>query len=385
MTLKKSLLIGLLALFVPGLARGEGNLHIGPLEIHPYVSAKETYSNNIYSTVNQEKRDYITITTPGLRLQLPFRAHQLMLDYNAVLTRYAKYDAENSTDHNANGLLDFKLGSLLGLKLQDAYGKNHEPRGASSTGFIERYETNTATASATYQLAEISKVQIDYAKSTWDYKRSNFRNRDEDVMSGYIYYRFLPKTSAFLEYDHKYVDYDIMSRNLNNNVDSALLGLTWEITERSKGTIKGGYLWKDFALASKKDYQTWTASIDLNYDFSDYTSLMLVGQRQVNEPSLSGTRFLVSTGGYAEFTHKFVEKLSAILHGSYGVDKFSEAVPPATIIRRDKTVTGGGGLNYLMKDWLKFGIDYTHKDKDSNMDASDYEENSYTLSISFAL
>ncbi|MDP3029169.1 MAG: outer membrane beta-barrel protein [Deltaproteobacteria bacterium] len=372
-------------LSIPEFAMAEGNLHIGALELHPYLTLKETYSDNIYSTATEEKHDYITTIIPGMRLQFPFRAHQLALEYNVVLNEYKKYDEENITNHNANALLDFKFGRRLGLKLSDVYARGHEPRGSSSTGLIEKYKTNAAAASATYQMADVSMVQLDYAKTTYNFITSQFRDRDEDLISAYIYYRFLPKTSVFLEYDYKSVNFDPISDDLDNKVDSGFLGLTWEITEKSKGTIKGGYLWKDFDVQSGGDLETWTASIDLDHRFTDYTSIRLIGQRMVNESNLQGTKYIITTGAYAEFTHRFIAKLAAIVRGSYGKDDFSDVVPPETRVRKDRTAVAGIGLKYFIQNWLAIAVDYNHRDRNSNINVNDYTENSYTFTINFAL
>lgn len=375
----------LLFLSIPEFAVAEGNLTIGTLELHPYLTLKETYSDNIDFTATDENHDYITTIIPGIRLQFPFRSHQLALEYNAVLNEYEKYDEENTTDHNANALLDFEFGRQLGLKLTDAYASAHEQRGVSSTGFIEEYKTNAAAASATYKMADVSKVQLDYTRSSWDFDTSRFRDRDEDLIAAYIYYRFLPRTSAFLEYDYKNVNFEPISDDLDNKVNSGFLGLTWEITENSNGTIKGGYLWKDFDSQTRTDFETWTASIDIDHRFTDYTSIKLIGRRLVNESNLQGTRYFVTTGAYAEFTHKFIDDLAAIVRGSHGEDKFSDTVFPETRTRKDTTSVAGIGLKYFIQDYLAVAVDYNHTVRNSNIDANDYTENSYSFTINFAL
>ena len=129
----------------------------------------------------------------------------------------------------------------------------------------------------------MSKVQLDYTTTEWDFRSSSYRERNESLISGYLYYRILPKTSAFLEYDRRNIDYDTFSNFTDNKSDSALLGLKWGINERSQGVIKGGYAWKDFDSASKEDYDTWTLSVDLGHRFTDYTALSLVNKRIVKE------------------------------------------------------------------------------------------------------
>jgi len=281
--------------------------------------------------------------------------------------------------------MDFKFGRRLGLTLQDVYAKGHEPRSSSTTGLIEKYTANTASASISYKLADVSKVKMDYSKTAWKFKSSQFRDRGEDLISTYLYYRILPKTSAFVEYDHKQVDFDQSTITLDNKVNSGLLGATWEITEKSKGTVKGGYTWKNFESSTLKDLRTWAASIDLNHEFSDYTSLKVLGQRAVNETTLQGARYIATTGMYCEFTHKFTYKTAGILRGSYGEDKFSDAIAPETKARNDLTTAAGAGLKYQMRDCLEFAIDYNYRERNSNINAYDYKENSYMFTINFAL
>ena len=169
------------------------------------------------------------------------------------------------------------------MQLQSTHTNDHEPRSSSHTGIIEKYESDAFTASFSYQLADVSKVQLDYTTTEWDFRSSSYRERNESLISGYLYYRILPKTSAFLEYDRRNIDYDTFSNFTDNKSDSALLGLKWGINERSQGVIKGGYAWKDFDSASKEDYDTWTLSVDLGHRFTDYTALSLVNKRIVKE------------------------------------------------------------------------------------------------------
>jgi hypothetical protein len=278
----------------------------GSLQFDPYASLRETLTDNVFSTPDDRRHDLISALTPGIKLVYPFRTHQIDLDYHAVLTRYKTYSAERTNDHFVNGSVDLKFGSLVGLKLSDIYMKNHEPRSSSSTGFIEKYTNNTAKASLSYQLADRSKVQVDLGKAAWDFQQSSFRDRREDLFSGYVYYRFQPKTSAFVELDRKKADFsEADSQPLDNTMDSVLLGITWEITKRSQGTVRIGRTWKDYGDASVADYDAWTGSMDIKHRFDESNAVKVTGLRQINEtnyqpvPGQLPVRFFVTTGAAA--------------------------------------------------------------------------------------
>jgi hypothetical protein len=384
-TSASSVLVMLLLCLVPAVAPAAGNITLGTTEVHPYVSVKEDFSDNIFYTSTDERSDSITTITPGIRLVHPFRAHAAELEYYAVVNRYSKYRTEDTTDNFANGKVDLKFGSLFGLRLTDAYTQSHEPRASSSTGFIEEYRSNAAGLSATYQLADRSKVQVDYGRTDWRYLTSSFRNRDEDLVSGYFFYRFLPKTSVFVEYDFKKVSFVDGSLELDNTVGSALLGLTWEMSESSKGTVKAGTLAKDFSDKAKGSVSTWTGAVDVRHAFSERTAVTLGGSRVVNETSLLGNRYYITTGLSAELTHRFLSKLTGALRGTYGTDDYADALAAGEDARRDRTTTAGAGVTYKMHDWISLGLDYGLKDRRSNQSANDYTEHSTLLSVNIAL
>jgi hypothetical protein len=375
----------LLVLCLPAPAFSAGNLHFGALEIHPYVSVHETYDDNIFAVAKDTTNDWITTITPGIKLALPIQRQTFTAEYNAVINRYSSYSSEDTTDHNARVLADFKLGSLFGLALSDTYAKGHEPRVSSTSGQIEKFEKNAPSVTATYQLADRSKIQLDYTRTSWDFMLSEYRSREEDLVSAYFYYRFMPKTSAFIEYDWKNVGYDQKTNGLDSRVHSGFLGLTWEMTASTRGTVKGGYLQKKFDDASKEEYGTWGASADINHAFSDDASLKITAMRDVNESSALGTNYFVTTGAFAEYTHKLTYKISAVVRTSYGVDDYSNAIAPDTEARCDKTFLGGVGLKYQMQDWLEFALDYNYRDRKSNLPVNDLRQNTYSLAVNFAL
>jgi hypothetical protein len=367
----------------------------GSLQFDPYASLRETLTDNVFSTPDDRRHDLISALTPGIKLVYPFRTHQIDLDYHAVLTRYKTYSAERTNDHFVNGSVDLKFGSLVGLKLSDIYMKNHEPRSSSSTGFIEKYTNNTAKASLSYQLADRSKVQVDLGKAAWDFQQSSFRDRREDLFSGYVYYRFQPKTSAFVELDRKKADFsEADSQPLDNTMDSVLLGITWEITKRSQGTVRIGRTWKDYGDASVADYDAWTGSMDIKHRFDESNAVKVTGLRQINEtnyqpvPGQLPVRFFVTTGAAVEVVHQFGYRLSGVLTGSYGSDTYSDPVfdygDSTYKDRKDDTALLGLGLKYVVREWLEAGVDYLYRTRDSNIDAYDYSEHRYSFTVSAA-
>ena len=384
-----SILLCAFFLFVgQGTAQGEGNIHISKLRIHPFVSVSQTSSDNIYSTSTvtaQPVSDSIITFTPGVKLQLPFGKHQAEAGYYAVINRYKDQPGEDTDNAYANGTIDLSAGNPVGLRLSDAYVKGHEPRGSSATGFIEKFKSNTAILTAAYQLANRSKIQADYGKSWWDYQTSTFRNRDETLSSGYFFYRFLPKTSAFVQVTANRVTYDDPVLDLDSTATSGLAGISWEITEMSKGMIKAGVQRKDFDAQPHRTFTGSVGAIDLHHQFSDFTAFTLMGQRAVNETSLVGSRYILTTGASAVFTHRFGRRVEAAVRGLYGIDEFSDPIIVGTEARKDGIGMGGAGIKFFFRDLLELGFDYAERRRHSNFSVNNYEERTYMVSVSMVL
>jgi hypothetical protein len=375
----------ILAVFMTGAAAGQaqaiGNIHFGKLQVHPYLSLQEIFSDNVYSTAQNEKSDAIHVIKPGVQLFFPFGSHQFEADYHAVFRRYDTYRGEATDDQHARGSLDLSFGRRINLTLRALYDKGHEARSSSATGFIEVFRAKTGFASVVYQLTNRFKVQADYTRTAWSFPISGFRDRDEDLIAGYFYYRFLPKTWVFVEYDHLMVDYTESTTPLDNNADSLFVGLTWDVTAKTRGTIKAGGTRKDYDDGSVDDESTSVWGLDLDHKFTELTSLALRATRSVNETNAPFTANFITTGFSGELTHRFLSKAALLLRGAWGKDDFSHAVPPSTVKRSDKTTLLGAGLKYFAKEWLDLGVDYNRRSRSSNIAANEYDENEYILSV----
>lgn len=386
MRIIKSTLFFLLVFLSPALSLAEeARINFGGLEVHPYLVMKERYTDNVYATSALQRQDTVTTTIPGLKFQWPVRVHYLEAEYSTVLERYDTYAEDNTQDQTLRGLARFNILSDFTVQAKDDYLRGHEPRGSSSTGFIEKFNRNAAGGSIEYKLADISKMEAVYTVTKQEFLSSKFRNRNERLIEAYAYFRFLPKTSGFVEYEKNNFNFDDDAPNLDNTAESWLGGVKWEVSEQLKGTVKGGYHWKRFNDATITTYDTWVASLDINHAFSDYTSLKLLGERKVNETNLLTANFFQTTGGLAELTHFFTRTLGATLLGSYGRDKYTYQSAPRELAREDVAVSGGIGFKYMPSDMIEAALNYGHRTRNSTQNAFDYDENSYFVTLNVGL
>lgn len=386
--MKKRWITWMLLLCSPVLAFARGNIHIGSLQIHPSLSLQENFDDNVYATSSDTHSDWITLTKPGIKLEMPVNHRYLFgAEYRAAIYNYLEYTSENITDHFANAYGQFKFGRGTTFKLRDDYTNGHEDRSTSASGEINKYEKNAASADLAYVFVDRYKAEVAYTLTNWDFSRADnqYRNRTENLIATYFYYRFLPRTAAFVEYDFKTVDYELKTNGgLNNTVQTPFLGLKWDISEETKGTVKAGYLYKNFNDSENGSIGDFTASVELDQAFGARSLLRLIGLRDVNEADVQGTTYYTTTSAQAIYTHKLPYRLSAVLRGSYGENDYSNGVG-GYADRHDEILTGGAGLKYQMRDWLDFALDYYHLDRNSNIPTSDLNENVASLSVNFSM
>jgi hypothetical protein len=346
---------------LPSLSQTPQLPELGPLKINPFLGLSGTFSDNVYFTSDNQKRDMIATITPGVRMKLPFQTHGVELLYYSVITRYGyKYRSEDISDHHVNAAADFNFGDLFSMQLSDRFARDHEPRSSSATGNNEVFHTNAVALSAAYRTSDLSRIQIDYTKSNWGYVTSHFRDHDDDLIAATFFYQVLSGTSAFIEYGRRKFDYTSEGIDLDSTADTVEAGLTWDLSTRTRGTLKAGLTRKDFTSSARRDVTVSVWSVDVRHDFTGDTTIVLTAQRSLNEPNRPGIDYFTSTGGFAELTHHIDKDWAAVLRGAYVIDDFTAA----TI---DRTILGGGGLTYKANDWIEFAVDYNRHQRNSSV------------------
>lgn len=382
-----------------------GNLQLGPVELHPFFLISESFDDNICrteekicqdprdSTKTKDGEDRITVFGPGLQAVLPLGNHQLRTEYRGNFGRYAEFKTENYSDNTLKGDLAFSFPGGLSVLLKDDWKNGHDPRGFAQNVDLDFYHRNTAGADLGFRAGPKLRLALNFSNMVLNYAddaRNGFRDRTDNTLGGTLYYRFLPKTSALLEYRYTAVGFDEDNPSFPEGVDSkahrAYFGLSWEITARSQGTLRGGYVRKDFDQADA-DFSGGIVSLALDHDLSARSSAHLDAERDVRESNLVTQPYYVSTGGRLELGHLIHSRLEAKLRGGFSRDQYPGAMTlgSETKKRLDDTWTAGAGLEYRFQNWLNLGLQYEHSQRRSVFDEFEYSDNLYTFNLGVVL
>jgi hypothetical protein len=366
-----------------------GNIHIGPLKIHPSLSIKEEYNDNIFHEASGESGAAITTVSPGILFQLPFQRHFLQVDYRVDLIEASRFHRAYDTDsHFANILLDLDF-NRLGFLLGDNW-KSDSTAPDYKDDIRNNYYQNRFFVDATYKLPGRYKIKGFYRNEFRDFDSFRRPGQFNPELDNYmqneaginLFYRFLPLTSVLFEYGFTHINNtDKGFPTTDSDAQRFWLGLKWEATAKITGTIKGGYVNRDYDGLSD-DWDGFGMEGDLKYKFSSFTTFSFKGFRKLiqcsvtKEEGVYGTDY-VSTGGTLSINHRFNYKLSAEASVSYFNDDYRERGLIGK--KRDDDRFGFGfGVNYQIQDWLGCKLSYHYVDNDSNIEVEDYRENLIT-------
>jgi len=174
---------------------------------------------------------------------------------------------------------------------------------------------------------------------------------------------------------------------LDSSVQRAYLGLTWNLTARSQGTVKYGYTRKKFKESGVTDFKGAVVRVDLDHELSSRTTVHLDMNRDVLESNLVTEPYYVSTGGHLEIDHFILPKLSSRIQAGFFRDRYPDQLTlgSQTKKRLDNTWTAGAGLDYRFREWLNLGLAYDHSQRRSIIDGFGYIDNQVVLSIGMVL
>jgi polysaccharide biosynthesis protein VpsM len=373
--------------------------------VHPFLSITEYYIDNVFWSRDNKEDDFITVFSPGIWLALPhvyekllrietsdvdpggfslsrykpdeFHPYQAYLFYNADIEKFAKHSSEDAVNHKFEGFFQYNLRGGLSLEVMDQYIDSHDDRGTGIYTELSEYKTNLANLLMIYRTASRFDFRIDTSYFLVNYDKSidDYRDRHDLSLAAYIFYKATPKTRFFFEYEYLDITYDenILSDSQEHHFFG---GLQWDISAKSKGSVKAGYGKKDFASAEEKA-DDFIFEVQIDHHFTPKTSLMLRASRSTNETDVSTTDYVISDTVELEYLQRITAKISADIKLSYTRDSYKDdfTYDERTDKLDDDYYYGAFALQYKFREWLQADAGYIFMKRNSSFSEFDYTTN----------
>jgi hypothetical protein len=422
------------------------DVHAAQVNFNPSVTASQEYNDNIFLDPEDEESDYITSLGIGLQGEILWRTAGIQLNYDPSKFWYHDNDDQDYWRHQASGNAWYDFSRNTRIEVRNTYLRTANPSDESALidpdaplsgrdvdrdlnrQGLEKYYRNVTSARLSYQFGERDNLFVDYSYSVqrninaspdntneehdisgpsaglaywftnqWgtelngSYSNRNLKfdeNRDVYDGTGRLLYRFTRHLDGFVGYRHTYVDYDEEEFNANYHVYQPEIGIFYQFEENSYARIGLGYYNQD------KD-----SNDNPDVDDSDNDGFIINSEAYKAWPFRRGQISILALSGYdqddtgsedlglnvfyqgrLDANYALFRRLTADAFVGFRWDDY----PDEEEDRTDKTWIAGAGFEYQPFPWLTSRLEYTYRDKDSDVDSQEYTENRVFFSITIA-
>jgi len=321
-----------------------------------------------------------------LKLVAKSEATQFEFGYDLKVGKFASSGADDYTDYRFYGVGQFVMSQSAALRFTADSTKSHDPRGSTDRGVSgspDEYTVNGASGLFAYGANDaLGRIEVEggVLNRKYDNNRATTAANDRDATNaaGRFFFKIAPKTSALVEFRRDKIDYTLGTSTQDSKESRLLVGLTWDATAATSGTVKVGSIKKDFDSSARKDYSGLGWETSIAWKPLSYSKVDFFANRTFNESTGVGD-FLLSKRIGAIWTHGWNSNFTSLVSLSQTTDDFSGNP------RSDKTNSFGLALKYKLARWATVGGDYTNTKRDSNTSGLDYSKNLYMLMLGLTL
>jgi hypothetical protein len=382
-----------------------GNIRIGKLGIFPGISVQGVHNDNIYlstgTAAHPAVSDWITHIMPDVRLNYPFPERgSCSLGYQGDFAYYEEFEDNDWQRHRALFALNYNAPGGVILAVSNTYTDTDDPYGSDAgykTGVPKTkrwYDDLKATLG--YHFSNRFKVlgHYNYFKQEYDLEKDADQNYVANELGTSLQMRLLPKSWGFMRWHYGERDYfthppgtgateendaDFVWQRINT-------GLAWDIGAKLAGELNFGYIWIDYknefdASTTPKRYEdkgTWIAATALSFRATATTTLGLNITRAPKSVGARSRELFMYTSAGIRIDKILIHRISLTVGASYAKSDYNI---PKDSPREDDEYHGNIGLNYRIKHWLRAGVDYIYRKRDSNYTDNEYVNNKFIISL----
>jgi hypothetical protein len=356
--------------------------------IVPSMSAELHYDDNIFLSAANEQSSLMTIISPSLLATIMPSKHRVVLRYNGEFGSYASSSADNYDDHEFQAAAFLELGRRGLLDIIGTYQRGHESRGSglseglgpdssifpsepdefSQAQFGGRF-TYGATGTKGRLVFEAGRRELEYTNN-----RDRTRFFDYDNMHGgaNFYFRVMPSTSLLLSMradDFDYPNDRSFQPSLNSREHRFLVGATWDVTGKSTGTARFGYVEKRFDDTARRNFSETSWEVDVRWSLRNFSHFDFATSRYPSEATAVTGDVTENTRYSVAWSHHWTARIMTRLETLHFRQDFRGSIAA----REGRFNRHGLTLAYDMRRWLTWEFGVSVSSNDSNIEQFDYD------------
>jgi hypothetical protein len=349
-----------------------------------------TIGQLVFTPTNKVESWYLVVS-PGIRMELPSDRSMLAVSYEIDAGYYEGSSVDDYIDHTLRAEYFYDPTTRTDIGLYAEYSRGHERRGegtrAGDRGLIpvepDEYDYFAFGGHWSYgAVGSRGKIELRAGIEDFDFENNlsslggpNFnRDRDGFHWGGTFYWRIAPKTSALFEYRWQDIDYDDNGVTFDSEEERFLIGLTWDASARTTGTIKYGWLEKKFDTPDRAPYDDDTWEVGIDWRPRSYSVFSLKATRETDETDGFGD-YVLREDISLDWHHNWNSQFGTTLGLGFGTDDHRPD------FRSDDIFYIGVSGRYQFRPWLQLGGGLKYQERESNDAEFDYDGLEYLISI----
>jgi polysaccharide biosynthesis protein VpsM len=357
-----------------------------PFFIYPFVGLGYGHNNNLTGTNVAPISSSFWVLSPRVIAELKSGSHTNAFTYSGNFGRYQSSSPDNFNEHEFVATTSNQFTARSDLTARAYYLIKSDPRGLLNRPFsAEPDRWNAVGADATYGYGALSaqgRFEFDLGftdkqyqnnrdiTELWDISTLNFATR--------FFYRIAPRTRLLAEFRDTEYDYKSSSSLLDNSEQRYLVGATWDIAAATSGTVKLGYMTKNFKDPSLKDYSGGNLEATIRWLPRTYSLVDFIARRSAVDSSGTGI-FTVDTTVGAIWNHHWWQYFSTRALATHVNSEFQG------LSRTDRISTLTLGGYFDVRTWLRLGAEVTRQTRDSTDPTAEFKRNLLLFTVGATL
>ena len=360
--------------------------------LEPELGLELRYDDNIFKSATSVQSSLITMISPKLVIAAEPSRHRFAFEYKGDFARYADSSPDDYEDHHLEASAAIGFGKRSKFELIGTYDDAHDDRGTGLTeGFDpalnipptpDEYERLKALGRFTVG-SGVSKGRLVFEGGSSDLEytnnldRTQFFDRTDVYGNATFYYRVAPTVS--LLFDARLTDIDYpndrpLQESLNSREYRYLVGVTWDKSVKTKGSVKVGYLQKEFTESTRGDFSDPSWEVDFRWSIRPYSHFDLRTARYPSETN-GGGNFVDNTLYSIAWEHEWGVRVKSRLAAS-DLDRDYRG---SALNREQQLRQYRFSLSYQMRRWLSWTAGVEVSSRTSNIQRFEFDGNIYII------
>ncbi len=346
------------------------------------------HDDNIFASRTNRQSSTLWKLRPSLLMQIQPARSRLEFGYHGDYASYQDSSNDDYDDHDLEAGAYLLLGERSGLDLIASYEYGHDDRGTVLTQGLppasgalprepDRFTNEVYRGRYTYGVSrtrafltfEAGTQQLTYKNNE---ARTRFFNRKTTDGEATFGVRLRPSVSLQLSARARDISYDnprASGVNPDSRENRYLLGLQWEATARTTGTVRVGRVEKKFDEPGRADFTAPNWEVEIRWSPRSYSHFELGTERYTDEPiELPGN--VIDTRTYSlAWSHDWNDRFGS----RATLSRLDRSYRFTTGERSDQSPRYGLAFTYKMRPWLRWELGVEASSRDGDLEREDYD------------